>query len=85
MDTITHTLFGLALYGAVKKPDMTRKQKGVSTGRVNPFYMNLLTVLHFRIGSWKGCFVHIVENVMQQPYILVYFRKRLYRYIRTVL
>ncbi|QYK60342.1 hypothetical protein [Paenibacillus sp. S25] len=27
MDTITHTLFGLALYGAVKKPDMTRKQK----------------------------------------------------------
>ncbi|WP_431090570.1 metal-dependent hydrolase [Paenibacillus sp. 8b26] len=28
MDTITHTLFGLALYGAVKKPDMTRKQKG---------------------------------------------------------
>ncbi len=28
MDTITHTLFGLALYGAVKKSDMTRKQKG---------------------------------------------------------
>ncbi|MGQ3479639.1 metal-dependent hydrolase [Paenibacillus sp. TY11] len=28
MDTITHTLFGLALYGAVKKPNMTRKQRG---------------------------------------------------------
>ncbi|KAF6631917.1 hypothetical protein H6F38_12390 [Paenibacillus sp. EKM208P] len=47
MDTITHTLFGLALYGAVKKPDMTRKQKGVSSGRVNPFYMNLSTVHDF--------------------------------------
>lgn len=44
MDTITHTLFGLALYGAV---NMTRKQKGVSTGRVNPFYMNLSTVHDF--------------------------------------
>ncbi|MDQ0049338.1 membrane-bound metal-dependent hydrolase YbcI (DUF457 family) [Paenibacillus polymyxa] len=44
MDTITHTLFGLALYGAVKKPNMARKQKGVSTRRVNPFCMNLSTV-----------------------------------------
>lgn len=47
MDTLTHTLFGLALYGAVKKPDMTHKQKGVSVGRVYPFYMNLSTVHDF--------------------------------------
>lgn len=29
MDTITHTLFGLALYGAVDKKEMTSKQKRV--------------------------------------------------------